>query len=257
MTTGSRTLKDAINDAYRDWVASVETTNYIFGTAAGPAPVPGDGARLPEDHRRRGARAGARPEPAGCPMPSSPASAAARTRSASSTPSSTTPTSKLYGVEAAGDGVDTDAPRRIHRARPPRRAARRAQLPAAGRGRPDHRVALDLGGPRLPGRRPRALLARRRSGAPSTSRRPTTEAMEALRLLVRTEGIIPAIESAHALAGALRIGRELGPDAIIAGQPLGPRRQGHGHRRAVLRAVRRAARSRRDAVTRPRARAEL
>ncbi|OJU68067.1 MAG: tryptophan synthase subunit beta, partial [Microbacterium sp. 70-38] len=40
VTTGSRTLKDAINDAYRDWVASVETTNYIFGTAAGPHPFP-------------------------------------------------------------------------------------------------------------------------------------------------------------------------------------------------------------------------
>jgi tryptophan synthase beta chain len=42
------------------------------------------------------------------------------------------------------------------------------------------------------------------------------EAMQALRLLSRTEGIIPAIESAHALAGALRIGRELGPDGLIA-----------------------------------------
>ena len=40
--------------------------------------------------------------------------------------------------------------------------------------------------------------------------------MQALRLLSETEGIIPAIESAHALAGALRIGRELGPDAILA-----------------------------------------
>ncbi|MDF2509148.1 MAG: tryptophan synthase subunit beta [Microbacterium sp.] len=40
--------------------------------------------------------------------------------------------------------------------------------------------------------------------------------MQALRLLSRTEGIIPAIESAHALAGALRIGRELGPDGLIA-----------------------------------------
>ena len=39
--------------------------------------------------------------------------------------------------------------------------------------------------------------------------------MEAFRLLCRTEGIIPAIESAHALAGALRAGRELGPDAVI------------------------------------------
>src|SRR5918997_673465 len=41
--TGSRTLKDAINEAYRDWVASVETTNYIFGTAAGPHPFPAMG----------------------------------------------------------------------------------------------------------------------------------------------------------------------------------------------------------------------
>ncbi|MFX7792937.1 tryptophan synthase subunit beta, partial [Acinetobacter baumannii] len=40
VTTGSRTLKDAINEAYRDWVSTVETTNYIFGTAAGPHPVP-------------------------------------------------------------------------------------------------------------------------------------------------------------------------------------------------------------------------
>ncbi|HLT67917.1 MAG TPA: pyridoxal-phosphate dependent enzyme, partial [Microbacterium sp.] len=42
------------------------------------------------------------------------------------------------------------------------------------------------------------------------------EAMQALRLLSETEGIIPAVESAHALAGAIRLGRELGPDAVIA-----------------------------------------
>lgn len=41
------------------------------------------------------------------------------------------------------------------------------------------------------------------------------EAMEALRLLSRTEGIIPAIESAHALAGAIKLGKELGPDSVI------------------------------------------
>ena len=57
--------------------------------------------------------------------------------------------------------------------------------------------------------------------APSTGRAtyiPATddEAMQAMRLLTQTEGIIPAIESAHALAGAIRIGRELGPDATIA-----------------------------------------
>ena len=62
--------------------------------------------------------------------------------------------------------------------------------------------------------------------------------MQALRLLSRTEGIIPAIESAHALAGALEVGRELGPDGAAPGQPLRPRRQGHGHRRPLLRALR-------------------
>ena len=74
------------------------------------------------------------------------------------------------------------------------------------------------------------------------------EAMQALRLLSETEGIIPAIESAHALAGALRIGRELGPDAILAVCLSGPRRQGHGHRRALLRALRRRRRGRWTAV---------
>ncbi len=60
--------------------------------------------------------------------------------------------------------------------------------------------------------------------------------MQALRLLSRTEGIIPAIESAHALAGTLELGRELGPEATILVRPLGPRRQGHGDRGEVLRA---------------------
>ena len=96
------------------------------------------------------------------------------------------------------------AARRDDRARPPRRAARRAQLRAAGRGRPDHRVALDLGRARLPGRRARARAASPTSAAPTTCPATDAEAMEALRLLSRTEGIIPAIESAHALAGALR-----------------------------------------------------
>ncbi len=58
--TGSRTLKDAINDALRDWVASVDDTHYVLGYRRRPASVPRDGARLPRDHRRGGARAGAR-----------------------------------------------------------------------------------------------------------------------------------------------------------------------------------------------------
>jgi tryptophan synthase beta chain len=85
-----------------------------------------------------------------------------------------------------------------------RRAPRRDELPAAGRGRPDHRVAF---------RSRRAWTTRASvpstptcatSGGPSTATPPTSEAMEAFRLLCRTEGIIPALESAHALAGCHR-----------------------------------------------------
>ena len=54
VTSGSRTLKDAINEAFRDWVANVDRTHYLFGTVAGPHPFPRDGARLPPRHRRRG-----------------------------------------------------------------------------------------------------------------------------------------------------------------------------------------------------------
>ena len=65
--------------------------------------------------------------------------------------------------------------------------------------------------------------------------------MDAFALLCRTEGIIPAIESAHAIAGALRLGRELGPDAAILVNLSGPRRQGRRHRRAVVRLIDRRA----------------
>ena len=61
--------------------------------------------------------------------------------------------------------------------------------------------------------------------------------MDAFALLCRTEGIIPAIESAHALAGAMKVGRELGPDATRAGEPVRPRRQGRRHGGAVVRVV--------------------
>jgi hypothetical protein len=57
--SGSKTLKDALNEALRDWVTNVENTFYIIGTVAGPHPVSDDGARLPACHRRRVPRADA------------------------------------------------------------------------------------------------------------------------------------------------------------------------------------------------------
>ena len=89
--SGSRTLKDAINEAIRDWVTNVRSTYYLLGSVVGPHPYPllvrdfqaviGQEARGASCWRPRG----------GCPRSRSPASAAARTRSGYSTPSSTTP----------------------------------------------------------------------------------------------------------------------------------------------------------------------
>ena len=88
--SGGRTLKDAINEALRDWSASFETTHYLLGTAAGPHPVPDHGPRVPARDRPRGARADRSSSSGGCPMRWSPASAAARTRSGCSPISSMT-----------------------------------------------------------------------------------------------------------------------------------------------------------------------
>ncbi len=65
--SGSRTLKDAINEAMRDWVTNVRTTHYLLGSVLGRAPLPDDGARLPVGDRPRGARADARAQTGGLP----------------------------------------------------------------------------------------------------------------------------------------------------------------------------------------------
>ena len=93
VTSGAGTLKDAMNEAMRDWVANVTDTYYLIGTVAGPHPYPDDGARLPVGDRRGGEGRSSRKPKAGCPTPRSPASAADRTRWGCSTRSSTMPRS--------------------------------------------------------------------------------------------------------------------------------------------------------------------
>ena len=215
--SGSATLKDAINEALRDWVASVDHTAYLFGTAAGPHPFPSmvrDFTRGIGDEARA---AVPRPAPAGCRTRSRPASAAAPTRSGCSPRSSTTRTSRSTASRPAATASTPPRHAATIHAGDARRAARRPHLRAPGRGRPDHRVALDLGRPRLPGRRPAARPPRRRPAGRRTSPVTDAEAMDAMALLSRTEGIIPAIESAHALAGALRVAERLAAET-------GPRR---------------------------------
>ncbi|WP_417498506.1 tryptophan synthase subunit beta [Lysinimonas soli] len=213
VTTGSRTLKDAINEAYREWVTSVETTNYVFGTAAGPHPFPAmvrDFQKvIGEEARRQVLELTGR-------LPDAVAACVGGGSNAIGIFDAflDDPSVKLYGYEAAGDGIDTERhAAAIERGRPGILHGARSYLlqDEDGQTVESHSISAGLD---YPGVGPEhAYLADigRAVYLPAND----AEAMEALRLLSRTEGIIPAIESAHALAGALKLGRELGPDAVI------------------------------------------
>lgn len=213
VTTGSRTLKDAINEAMRDWVTNVATTNYIFGTVAGPHPFPAmvrDFQKIIGDEARQQVLdlTGALPDAvAACVGGGSNAigifDAFLDDESVA-----------LYGFEAAGDGADT--PRHaatISKGRPGILHGARSYLLQDDDGQTieSHSISAGLDYPGVgPEHAWLADIARARY-LPITD----TAAMDAFRLLARTEGIIPAIESAHALAGTINLGRELGPDATI------------------------------------------
>lgn len=213
VTTGSKTLKDAINEAYRDWVASVETTNYIFGTAAGPHPFPAmvrDFQKIIGEEAREQVLAltGALPDVVvACVGGGSNAIGIFDAFLDD-------PAVRLVGYEAAGDGIDTPKhAASIERGRPGVLHGARTYVlqDEDGQTIESHSISAGLD---YPGVGPEhAWLADigRAEYLPASD----AEAMEALRLLSRTEGIIPAIESAHALAGAMRLGRELGPEAVI------------------------------------------
>ncbi|WP_105565217.1 tryptophan synthase subunit beta [Microbacterium halophytorum] len=214
VTTGSRTLKDAINEAYRDWVASVATTNYIFGTAAGPHPFPAmvrDFQKVISEEAREQllAATGALPDAVvACVGGGSNAIGMFDAFIDD-------PAVALIGVEAAGDGVDTERhAASIERGRPGvLHGARTFVLQDEdGQTIESHSISAGLDYPGVGPEHSWLASIGRANYIPATD----DEAMQALRLLSRTEGIIPAIESAHALAGAIRIGRELGEDAVIA-----------------------------------------
>ena len=211
--TGSRTLKDAINEAYREWVTTVETTNYIFGTAAGPHPFP---AMVRDFQKVIGEEARQQVLDLTGRLPDAVVACVGGGSNAIGIFDAFLDDESvaLYGIEAAGDGVDT--PRHaasIERGRPGILHGARTYVlqDEDGQTIESHSISAGLD---YPGVGPEhAWLADigRATYLPATD----TEAMDALRLLAQTEGIIPAIESAHALAGAQRIGAELGPEGII------------------------------------------
>ncbi len=250
VTTGSRTLKDAINDAYRDWVASVETTNYIFGTAAGPHPFP---AMVRDFQKIIGEEARAQLLDEIGRLPDAVFACVGGGSNAIGMFDAflDDESVKLYGVEAAGDGVDTARhAASIERGRPGvlHGAKTFVLQDEDGQTIESHSISAGLDYPGVGPEHSWLAAIGRAEYIPATD----TEAMEALRLLSRTEGIIPAIESAHALAGAMRVGRELGPGRRHRDQPVRARRQGHGHRRPLVRALRRRRGAGRSSGRRPR-----
>jgi len=214
VTTGSRTLKDAINEAYRDWVASVETTNYIFGTAAGPHPFP---AMVRDFQKIIGEEARAQLLERAGRLPDAVFACVGGGSNAIGMFDAFLDDEgvRLYGVEAAGEGVDTlQHAASIERGRPGVLHGSRTFVlqDEDGQTVESHSISAGLDYPGVGPEHAWLAAIGRAEYIPATD----DEAMQALRLLSRTEGIIPAIESAHALAGALRVGRELGPDAVLA-----------------------------------------
>ena len=214
VTTGSRTLKDAINEAYRDWVASVETTNYIFGTAAGPHPFP---AMVRDFQKIISEEARAQLLETTGRLPDAVIACVGGGSNAIGMFDAFLDDEgvRLYGVEAAGDGVETERhAASIERGRPGVLHGAKTYVlqDEDGQTVESHSISAGLDYPGVGPEHAWLSDIGRAEYIPATD----AEAMDALRLLSRTEGIIPAIESAHALAGALRIGRELGPDAILA-----------------------------------------
>lgn len=213
VTIGSRTLKDALNEAMREWVATTEDTHYILGTVAGPAPFP---EMVREFHRVIGIESREQMLNRFGQLPDAVVACVGGGSNAIGIFHAflNDPTVKLFGIEAGGDGVETG-----------RHAATisggsigvlhgtRSFLlqDEDGQTIESHSISAGLD---YPGVGPEhAFLAEtgRAEYRPATD----AQAMEAFQLLCRTEGIIPAIETAHALHGALEIGRELGEGAQI------------------------------------------
>jgi tryptophan synthase beta chain len=214
---GSRTLKDAINEAIRDWVTNVGHTNYLFGTAAGPHPFP---AMVRDFARIIGVEARAQILDLTGALPDAVAACVGGGSNAIGAFHAFVPDEsvRLYGFEAGGSGVMTGlhaasitggSPGVLHGART------YLLQDEYGQTLPSHSISAGLDYPGVGPEHAWLHDSGRASYEPVTD----DEAMAAFRLLCRTEGIIPAIESAHAVAGAIRIApklrAELGREPVI------------------------------------------
>lgn len=212
VTHGSRTLKDAINEAMRDWVTNVDSTHYLLGTVAGPHPFP---VMVRDFHSVIGTEAREQLLATEGRLPDA---IAACVGGGSNAIGIFHPflddDVALYGFEAAGDGIDT--PRHaatLERGRPGVLHGARTYVlqDEDGQTIESHSISAGLD---YPGVGPEHSWLRDSNRAVYMGIS-DAEAMQALLDLSRTEGIIPAIETAHALSGALKIAAGMRPDQIV------------------------------------------
>ena len=213
VTSGSRTLKDAINEALRDWVANVETTHYLLGTVAGPHPFP---TMVRDFHSVIGYEAREQMLELTGKLPDAVAACVGGGSNAIGIFHAFLDDSDvaLWGFEAAGDGVDTPrhaatlsmgTPGVLH-------GAKSYMLQDAdGQTMESHSISAGLD---YPGVGPEHSWLKD-LGRANYHGVTDAEAMNAMKLLSQTEGIIPAIETAHGLAGIEHLAKILPAGAHI------------------------------------------
>jgi tryptophan synthase beta chain len=213
VTSGAATLKDAMNDAMRDWVANVRDTFYIIGTAAGPHPYP---AMVRDFQCVIGEEAKAQLQEAEGRLPDIAIAAIGGGSNAIGLfhPFLDDPSVRLIGVEAAGHGLDSgEHAASLSRGRPGVLHGNRTYLlqDADGQILEAHSISAGLDYPGIGPEHSWLHDIGRVEYVSATD----TEALSAFQLCTRTEGIIPALEPAHALAHVVKIAPEMDAEKII------------------------------------------
>ncbi len=213
VTSGSRTLKDAINEGLRDWVANVDSTHYLMGTVAGPHPFP---TMVRDFHRAIGEEAREQAIAMTGGLPDAVLACVGGGSNAMGIFHAFLDDAdvRLIGLEAAGDGADTERHAlSIERGAPGLLHGMRTYLlqDLEGQTLESHSISAGLDYPGVGPEHAWLHDIGRAEYQPVSD----AEAMDAFLALTRAEGIIPAIESAHAVAGALRLAKEAPGSTLV------------------------------------------
>ena len=211
--SGAGTLKDAMNDAMRDWVANVADTYYLIGTVAGPHPYP---SMVRDFQSVIGTEARAQLQAAEGQLPHTVVAAIGGGSNAMGLfhPFLDDSEVRLVGVEAAGRGLDSgEHAASLSRGRPGVLHGNRTYLLQTADGQIDeaHSISAGLDYPGIGPEHAWLHEIGRVDYVAATDQ----EALDAFQLCTRTEGIIPALEPAHALAHVAKIAPAMAPDDII------------------------------------------